>query len=78
MLQETAKEDIRARREASFSYGGCHCSLLTNLDSVLDGKGEMLSGPSSIRTGQVTENGPGGNKSVTDKTGFAKLFSRLY
>ena len=46
--------------------------------TLLDGKGETLSGPSCIRTGQVTENGPGGNKSVTDKTGFAKLFSRLY
>ena len=85
MLQEPAKEDIRTRREASFSYGDCHCSLLTNLDTVLtnldtvlDGKGEMLAGPSSIRTGQVTENGPGGNKLITDKTGFAKLFSRLY
>lgn len=77
MLQEPAEEDIRTRREASFSYGGCHCSLLTNLDTVLDGKGEMLAGPSSVRTGQVTENGPGGNKLITDKIGFAKLFSRV-
>ena len=78
MLQEPVKEDIRTRREASFPYGGYHWSLLTNLDTVLDGKGEMLAGPSSVRTGQVTENGPGGKKLITDKTGFAKLFSRLY
>ena len=49
-------------REFSFSCSDCQCSLLTNLNTVPDGKGEMFAGPSSISTGQVIKYGFGSER----------------